>query len=87
MDHDGSVVYAEQPVVVCAVQQFVQLVQRPAGGVPWQEGRLLRQVANQLQGNALWEVPRPESGSGESQDGDQNFTGPQKDGSVLNTPE
>lgn len=52
-------VYTEQAVFVCAVQQFVQLVERSAGGVPRQEGRLLRQVANQLQGNTLWEVPGP----------------------------
>lgn len=59
-DADGSVVYTEQPVFVCAVQQFVQLVEHAAGGVPREERRLLGQVANQLQGNALWEVPRPE---------------------------
>ena len=53
-------VYTEQAVFVCAVQQFVQLVERSAGGVPRQEGRLLRQIANQLQGNTLWEVPGPE---------------------------
>lgn len=55
----GRCVYAEQAVVVGAVQQLVQLVERPAGRVPRQEGRLLRQVANQLQGDALWEVPGP----------------------------
>lgn len=59
-DEDGSVVYTEQPVVICAVQQFVQLVESSAGGVPWQKGCLLWQIANQLQGNALWEVPRPD---------------------------
>lgn len=53
-------VYTEQAVFVCAVQQFVQLVERSAGRMPRQEGRLLRQIANQLQGNTLWEVPGPE---------------------------
>lgn len=56
---DGRLVYTEQPVLVRSVQQFVQLVQRSAGRVPRQEGRLLWQVTNQLQGDALWEVPRP----------------------------
>lgn len=62
----GRSVYAEQAVVVGAVQQLVQLVERPAGRVPRQEGRLLRQVANQLQGDALWEVAGPGGGGREA---------------------
>lgn len=58
------VVYTEEAVFFRAVQQFVQLVERSAGGVPRQEGRLLGQIADQLQGNTLGEVPGPEKERG-----------------------